>query len=137
MSEKMMTVVKQLTEKSKRQEQEIERLRNLCQQLVGEETLHQDGTYETEMQKQAAEIERLRKEVDDLQSVIRSYQTGFAASQKYWAKAEEHRVKSKEYRDRGEAYWGWADFHRIKWKEYLGKAEDAEKKEKSREAGDE
>ena len=41
---------------------ENERLRALCEDLVGEEVLSQNGTYETEMRKQQAEIELLLKQ---------------------------------------------------------------------------
>lgn len=37
---------------------EIWRLQKLCDALVGEETLHQEGTYETEMQHLQAEVSR-------------------------------------------------------------------------------
>lgn len=45
------------------------KLRALCQDLVGEETLHQDGTYETEMRK-------LRQELTDAKAVITGNQGG-------------------------------------------------------------
>ena len=58
-------------------------------------------------------------------------------AKEYWARAEEHRVKWKEYHDKGCEYWGWAYYHRLQWKEYWSLAEEEERKEKSREAGDE
>ena len=39
---------------------EVERLRKLCSDLVGLESLYQDDQYETEMRKIRAEVERLR-----------------------------------------------------------------------------
>lgn len=41
-------------------DKEIKRLQEICKQLVGEETLHQDGQYETEMQKLNKQIEQLQ-----------------------------------------------------------------------------
>ena len=52
---------------------EIKRLQALCENLVGEEKLHQDGLYETAMTRLRAENAKLKAEKKHLQEEIRIY----------------------------------------------------------------
>lgn len=47
-------------------EAEVKRLTELCAQLVGEETLHQDGEYETEMMKLRRIVRDANKRLRDI-----------------------------------------------------------------------